>query len=529
MKNINYHAIIVILFNIIFCIDTLAQPSQEKPFDRSLFLNQPIKEQAFQTLNENEMSKLSTKILPDSFTTEDVLLTTREIKATTDKIANTLEKNFFTKSHLFWSDWDTSKLQILLITPSSDFAYLLNNQNPDVDKIGARIEYSARTLLDNKIKVNAFGKTKLNGIDTYFYNIDAYSQLDEMTNLDFFYDMHLTTLIHEAVHILKQGGAKSVDQIDYSNTMRGITFPIDITSRYYRNEVHHFLSLAARAKTKQQAMRYVRSAMYFHQLYLKENITNKKHNNYDLVEGMALYITNAVTAVINADNSNIKDIHNTAKINTVDFAEFEFNYAEQQEHQVLNWGREYYDIGGLAYAVAIALGHQEIMHYSKSPLQFLSEHYPAIKTNDTTVLKKIVYDFYNAKQTLHNKQHAEINRVLSNPNNILIAFNEDDSGSMTIESDSILYNYKSQQGSFEIRSQEIEFADNRFKLSLQHTLSTMTNELDEQGFPIMQLIIPVNKKDIEFQNDRLTIQSETLIMFDVKFKQDGDMYWLIKN
>jgi len=480
-------------------------------------------------------------------------LTKGHIKTITQRVAKELEAHFFTRSHVFWPAWDTSKLQILLVNQSSDFAYLLNNQNPKIDKIGARIEYSARTLENNEFKVSQFGMTKINGIDTYYYNVDTFTQFGRPTDIEYEYISQLTTAVHEAVHLIAQNGTRSLelvtfDQSETGSSGRGQNKEVDIAARYFRNEVGSKLVSALRTNDVETKQKLVRHALYFQDLFLKRG--NQDQQAFDYSEGMAEYVAMAFMETKNRPKATFDDVHAEMVPLIINKIHYEFDpRAKNTKYQVINQGREYYDLGGLAYAVAFQLGHKEVLNIDYSPLAFLKEKYSPLKTDENEELKQVVDTFYSGRQKLHNARYAEIDRVMNDPNSMLIEFETDDASSSVVLSEMFNYHFKGQEGTFEIKSQELKFGDNRIKLNARHSFLVFP-ELPEQllesemvldeGFepseeieffdslPI-KMILPVRKSDMQIKDGRLTVQTESLVMFDVKFKKNGRTYTLVKS
>jgi len=447
-------------------------------------------------------------------------LTKGHIKTITQRVAKELEAHFFTRSHVFWPAWDTSKLQILLVNQSSDFAYLLNNQNPKIDKIGARIEYSARTLENNEFKVSQFGMTKINGIDTYYYNVDTFTQFGRPTDIEYEYISQLTTAVHEAVHLIAQNGTRSLelvtfDQSETGSSGRGQNKEVDIAARYFRNEVGSKLVSALRTNDVETKQKLVRHALYFQDLFLKRG--NQDQQAFDYSEGMAEYVAMAFMETKNRPKATFDDVH------------------AEMVPLIIN--------------VAFQLGHKEVLNIDYSPLAFLKEKYSPLKTDENEELKQVVDTFYSGRQKLHNARYAEIDRVMNDPNSMLIEFETDDASSSVVLSEMFNYHFKGQEGTFEIKSQELKFGDNRIKLNARHSFLVFP-ELPEQllesemvldeGFepseeieffdslPI-KMILPVRKSDMQIKDGRLTVQTESLVMFDVKFKKNGRTYTLVKS
>ncbi len=468
-----------------------------------------------------------------------------DIKLIMPRLAKDIESQLFKKNNKFWPTWNPSKFQILLVSQYYDFAYLLNNQNKDVDKIGTRIEYSARTINDVKIKVNPFGMTKINGIDTYYYNIDIMHQMG--MSYEEIYEMHLSTLIHEAVHLLAQKDVKTADQIEIGTAQRGVSYPIDIKSRYFRNETHVNLTAALRAKNRKEKISFVRKALYFHQAYLNINSENEGHNEYDYAEGMAVYVHTAAIAQIKNPSFTEKQIQQVTGKNLMNIVEYS-GYGNELGNKVLYWGKEYYTIGAMAFAMAVQLGHQDIYNSKTSPLTFLLKKYKILETAPSLSVKKDVYAYYmNMEKNIIDRK-TEIDRVLNHKDNILIKLelSRHSEGSITILNDNILFNYKGQKASFEIREQEITFGDHRIKITEKGLVSLMP-ELPETGLSagaviipdgdstgggielIMgTLIIPVNKNDVTVSDGKISVQTNGLVLFDVKYERNGKIYTLVK-
>ena len=475
----------------------------------------------------------------------DRAATQNDIKLIMPRLAKDIESQLFKKNNKFWPTWDSSKFQILLVSQYYDFAYLLNNQNKDVDKIGTRIEYSVRTINDINIKVNPFGMTKINGIDTYYYNVDIMHQLE--MSYEGVYEMHLSTIIHEAVHLLAQKDVKTADQIEIGTAQRGVTYPIDIKSRYFRNETHVNLNAALRAKNLKAKISFVRKALYFHQAYLNTNSENAGHNDYDYAEGMAVYVHTAAIVQIKNPSFTAKQIQQVTGKRLMESVEYA-GYDNELGNKVLYWGKEYYTIGAMAFAMAVQLGHEDVYNSRISPLTFLLKKYKVLEAVPSPTVKKAVYAYYmNMEKNIIDRK-TEIDRVLNHKDNILIKLklSGHSEGSITILNDNILFDYKGQKASFEIREQEITFGDHRIKITEKGLVSLMPElpksslaaggviipdgTIPEGGMELIigTLVIPVNKNDVTVSDGKISIQTNGLVLFDVKYERNGRIYTLVK-
>ena len=477
--------------------------------------------------------------------------TQSDIKLMLPRLAQDLESQLFKKNNIFWPTWDLSKEQILLVSQYYDFAILLNNQDADVDTIGARIEYSARTFDDVFIKVSPFGLTKINGIDTYYYNIDM-THMPGIGDFQGVYEQHLRTAIHEAVHVLAQtGDVKTADLIAAGSAMRGVTYPIDIESRHFRNEVFYRLKTALMAQNKQDKAQAVRQALYFHQAYLAVKPDNKGHDDYDYAEGMADYIHTAAINLIKNPDLKREELIDISAQSLLDGPIFSA-YDNSPGSRVIEWGREYYTLGSIAYAVALQLGHDDIYASTSSPFTFLSGKYDPLEAPVDAQVKKDVYAHYGGIEQKILAQKEEINRFVSHKDNILLKietkFGEQEG--LIILNDNILLEHDGQPVSFEIREQEIRFGDHRIKITQKALLSLsltggfseddvedhFTGYGDSEGYDENHvddisdgfLIIPVHKDDVELSDGKVTVQTESLVLFDIKYKKEGKYLVLLR-
>ena len=541
---------------------TVAQERREADLKKELFLPEydpfeeggdffPEEHGEDADLPPGGMAIPGTDDLPRGMTEEDWRpVTQSDIKLMLPRLAKDLESRLFKKKNIFWPTWDVHKSQILVVSQYYDFAILLNNQNKDVDKIGARIEYSARTFDDVGMKVNAFGLIRINDIDTYYYNMDIL-HIEGFGTFEDAYLNHLKTAIHEAAHILAQTeDTRTADQMLLGSAVRGVTYPIDIESRYFRNEVFYQLEAALLTKSKKDKVQAVRRALYFHQAYLSVKPDNKSHDDYDYAEGMAEYIDTAVVNLIQNPGLKREELIETTGqsiLQTTSFSEYDSGPGSR----VIDWGREYYTLGAMAYAVAIQLGHDDIYASTISPFTFLLGKYDPSEIPANQQVKEDVYAYYTGVEQKFLAQKEEINRVLNHKDNVLLKIetkgNEEES--MSILNDNLLLDHDGRQVSFEIREQEIRFGDHRIKITQKGLLSLTAGlpeddledrfmeysdgeEYDESHFQDDSisgtLIIPVHKNDVEFSDGKITIQTESLVLFDIKYKREGKYLILLR-
>ena len=466
--------------------------------------------------------------MPSDMTEEDFKPATQsDIKLMLPRLAQDLESRLFKKNNMFWPTWDLSKEQILLVSQYYDFAILLNNQDADVDKIGARIEYSARTFDDVGIKVSPFGLTEINGINTYYYNID----ITHMTGFEPFesvYQTHLKSTIHEAVHALLQRGAKTADSYvleSGSTAPRGVTYPVDKESRHFRNEVFYRLKAALLTKNKKNKAKSIKQALYFHQAYLAVKPDNKGHDDYDYSEGMAEYIHTAAVNLIQNPGLKREELIKVTVQSLLDDVMFS-TYDNGPGSRVVEWGREYYTLGSMAYAVALQLGHDDIYAATTSPFTFLLGKYDPVEAPADQRLKEDVYAHYSSVEQKVLAQRKEINRFVNHNDNILlrIQLKANEGEALQSLNESILIEHDGQPVSFEIRLQELKFGDHRIKITQRGLLSLLSGS----GEYVETLIIPVHKDDVELSDGKVTIQTVNLALFDVKYKKEGRYLVLLR-
>lgn len=437
-----------------------------------------------------------------------------------------INDNFFGQKNLFWPVWNTKTLQALLIDFSHDRAYLLNNQNPKLGEIGARLDYALNDLSDGPYmsRSNRFGRTQLNGYDTYYLHSGALDY--PLPSQEAVYASRMKLFIHESAHVIFQADHDFKGKEPESGITRGERFPIDIVSRKYRNEVYRHLKLSILADTQKEKKKQICRAMYFHALYLEHNPLNALSSRLDYMEGQATFIEYLFFEILRDDSRSPKDLYEAAARAILDRS------VDKQGRQVtIIQETEFYDIGGVAYAAAMLAGETDIIRSQISPFTFLSKRYKPLKTPSSEVINARLNKYYDPIQAAGLTKVADIRRVLDNSQTVFLSIQKIPKAGMSMWANPIILDIDGKERAFQIRSQSFSIGQGDVNLvqksviySADSTPGKKPNS--DESIPVGELLIPINKKNINIniKDNRLSVRTDRLNISNMRYKKYGNHY-----
>jgi len=451
----------------------------------------------------------------------------KKIREMMPKLVKDIKKIMIDDASKLWPSFNTADKQILLVNPSNKMAYLINNQKPDIGPKDQVIEYSTDSIKDVQLLVMPFQLTTFNDLPTYVFNVEFASGIISRAG-DKAYEDLFKFVVHEGIHMLLQSG-NSVEGLG----TRAETYPEDIDSRYYRNEMYQYLQEASKSKNKEEKIDQIQQAVYFYELYLNSNKKNKQQDGYDNIEGMATYLQEKAYQMLNHPNATAKELNDLTAQSIISNV-----VLTGKERLLLNKGREYYDIGSLAIASAVDLELDSKAIFTTSPLGLLKSKFGSKKAEGHENIKKANNDYYIS---YNNELKSYVDDIASKQkdNNyaavripVTIA-----NSSFTLEDMTVEYEYKGKPAEIQTATREIVLGDTRIKLNKMKSLfleEPMKDPKDptkmDPNMVFGYTIVYVPKKDIEISKDKLlTIQRDDLLVFDAKYEEkDGEYQVLIK-
>ncbi|WP_313639360.1 hypothetical protein [Paenibacillus sp.] len=451
----------------------------------------------------------------------------KKIREMMPKLVKDIKKTMIDDAGKLWPSFNNADKQILLLNPSNKMAYLINNQKSDIGSKDEVIEYSTDSIKDVQLLVMPFQLTTFNDHPTYVFNVDIAASFGPMSG-DKAYEDTFNLIVHEGVHILLQSG----NSVEGQGT-RAETYPEDINSRYYRNEMYQYLKAAALIKNKDEKIDQIQQAVYFYELYLNSNKKNKEQDGYDNIEGMATYLQEKAYQLLNHPDASAKELNDLTAQSIVSNV-----MLTDKEKLLLDKGREFYDIGSLAMAAAVDLGLDSKAIFTTSPLGLLKSKFGSKKAEGHENIKKANQDYYTSYNNKLKSYVDDIATKQKDDNYAAVRIPVTIKNSSGMFQDMIVqYEYKGKPAEIQTATREIVLGDTRIKLNQMKSLfieSPMEAQKDPMKMdPNMVMgytIVFVPKKDIEISKDKLlTIQRDDLLIFDAKYEEkDGEYQILTK-
>lgn len=477
---------------------------------------------------DNERSEESQKTNENSMDSNPIE-NSRKIREMMPELVKDIKKVLIDDASKLWPSFNNEDKQILLLNPSNKMAYLINNQKSDIGPKDEVVEYSTDSIKDVQLLVTPFQLTTFNDHPTYVFNVDSASDIIIGAD-DNAYENMLKFIVHEGIHTLLQSG----DSAENLGT-RAETYPEDIESRYYRNEMYQYLKDAINSKNKDEKINQIQNAVYFYELYLNRNKKNKQQVGYDSIEGMATYLESKAFQMLKHPEASVKELNELTVQSIVD----NFIPADQGKEEVLLMkGREFYDIGALAIASAVDLNLHDNTILTASPLGLLASEFGSKKAEGHQNIKKANHEYYNDYNNKLKSYVDDIASKLKDDQYAKVRIPVTIQNSSAIFEDMMVeYQYKGIPAEIQTTTREIVLKDTRIKL---HKMKSLFIENPVEGLedptkmnPNMVLgytIVFVPKKDMEFTTDKLlTIQRDDLLIFDAKYEEkDGEYQILMK-
>ncbi|KOP80733.1 hypothetical protein AMS59_05025 [Lysinibacillus sp. FJAT-14745] len=475
---------------------------------------------------ENKKVEDSQKTNEDSMDSNPIE-NSKKIREITPELVKDIKKILIDDASKLWPSFNNEDKQILLLNPSNKMAYLINNQKTDIGPKDEVIEYSTDSIKDTQLLVTPFQLTTFNGHPTYVFNLEFASDFISGTDEKAAYENVFKFIVHEGIHILLQSGG-TVEGLG----TRAETYPEDIDSRYYRNEMYQYLKKAIESKKKDEKIDQIQKAVYFYELYLNSNKKNKDQDGYDNIEGMATYLESKAYQMLKHPDASVKELNELTEQNIID------NSNQEQEEVLLMKNREFYDIGALAIASAVDLNLNDKTILTASPLGLLKSEFGSKKAEGHQNIKKANDDYYNS---YNSKLKSYVDDIASKQKDnqyaaVRIPVTIQNSSAM-FEVMMVEYQYKGIPAEIQTTTREIILPDTRIKLNKMKSLfieasmegledPTKMNPNTIMGYTI----VFVPKKEIEFSKDKLlTIQRDDLLIFDAKYEEkDGEYQILMK-
>lgn len=420
------------------------------------------------------------------------------------------------------SEIDLSEIQILLVSNLIKTAYLINNQNEEFGESHEVIEYSTDTIKDTNVLTGGFGSREFNGKETYVFNVDTLAMYDMQGG-----DLRKTvfdTLLHEGIHIFyHQKMFKNVETAEKGKGgLRTQEYPVLAEERIVRAQTLNYLNKALLSESQEEKIENIRKANYFYKKYLELDDKNKYATKYDMIEGQAKYFEFRGNTILNnplASNKEIVEATTELYINT---------YEGLEEGFLTNMSKEleYYAIGSAALTLIYDMENGEDIGMV-NPLQYLLDKFGYIENEgdgeitqeirgkidgNNAELKKII-DEVEARAESDEYVHVRIPAMRDNSK----------IGSMTLKMLPIKYDFNGKEGTVNKMLAEIEVYGNRLKFN--DALTVWREFKDQEGRRLgthYEIFIP--REDVEIDGDRITVQSEELQLFNMKFEEKDGMY-----
>ncbi|MGG4454593.1 hypothetical protein [Brevibacillus porteri] len=451
----------------------------------------------------------------------------KKIREMMPKLVKDIKKVLIDEASKLWPSLNNTDKQILIVNPSNKIAYLINNQKSNIGSKDEVIEYSTDSIKDVQLLVTPFQLTTFNDHPTYVFNVEFASDIISGAGDKAYEDM-FKFIVHEGIHILLQSG----DSVEGLGT-RTETYPEDINSRYYRNEMYQYLKEAVKSKTKDEKIDQIQKAVYFYELYVNSNKKNKQQDGYDNIEGMATYLQEKAYQLLNHPNVSAKELNDLTAQSIVN------NFIPtDKEMLLLVKGREFYDIGSLAIASAVDLELDNKAIFKTSPLGLLKSKFGSKKAAGHENIKTANKDYYTS---YNDKLKSFVDDIASKQNDdkyaaIKIPVTIKNS-SATYEDMMVEYKFKGKPAEIQTVTREIMLGDTRIKLNKMKSLfieepMEATNDPTKMDPNTLMgyTIVFVPKKDIEISKDKLlTIQRDDLLIFDAKYEEKDGEYQILMN
>uniref|UniRef100_UPI00272AD1D5 hypothetical protein n=1 Tax=Vallitalea guaymasensis TaxID=1185412 RepID=UPI00272AD1D5 len=445
-------------------------------------------------------------------------------------------------AHLIDPKFDMKKIQILLISNALHTAYLVNSQDKKYGEKDELIEYSTDTFKDKSILVQSYNIVEFNNKPTYIVRVD--DMIGASANIDSMKTLILKFIVHEAVHLVLQK-AKDKNIITMEEVMgnRAVKYPIEYQSRIYRNQMIYFYNQALSTSDEQEKISNIKKANYFYKKYLDQNEDNKSKSSFDKIEGEARIAEYKALAILEG-NKTVEDVNkNAVKLLIKDM---------DLTNSGSNENLEYYIIGSTAYGLIYDLGIENDLDYN-NPVKYLLDKYGVMENEGNKELTtNITNEFEEYNKNIKTRVKDITNKLQSNDYiKIVIPVHSKytENQSVAFDKESIQYEYKNKKVTINSMSKEIRLGNGRILLKSAQVLSESPdfeqlnlmnekviegNESEEQemlsnvpdDFVMEQIYVMIPKEEVDIDNDRLSVQTKQVQIYDAKFIEKDGMYYL---
>ncbi|WP_273320905.1 hypothetical protein [Vallitalea guaymasensis] len=445
-------------------------------------------------------------------------------------------------AHLIDPKFDMKKIQILLISNALHTAYLVNSQDKKYGEKDELIEYSTDTFKDKSILVQSYNIVEFNNKPTYIVRVDDMIGLS--ADIDSMKTLILKFIVHEAVHLVLQK-AKDKNMITMEEVIgnRAVKYPIEYQSRIYRNQMIYFYNQALLTTGEQEKISNIKKANYFYKKYLDQNEDNKSKSGFDKIEGEARIAEYKALAILEG-NKTVEDVNkNAVKLLIKDM---------DLTNSGTNENLEYYIIGSTAYGLIYDLGIENNLDYN-NPVKYLVDKYGVMENEGNKELTtNITNEFEEYNKNIKARVEDITNKLQSNDYiKIVIPVHSKytENQSVAFDKESIQYEYKNKKVTINSMSKEIRLGNGRILLKSAQVLSESPdfeqlnlmnekviegNESEEQemlsnvpdDFVMEQIYVMIPKEEVDIDNDRLSVQTKQVQIYDAKFIEKDGMYYL---
>jgi hypothetical protein len=473
-----------------------------------------------------------------------------EIRSNMTKWAKAIKNVFIDRSGELSRGFDNSKNQVLLISSSNDIALLINSQNESVAPSDEIVEYSAKSLQSSALEslTSSFSQIQFNEHKTYVFNVDFWGTMMDYTvvNEDMFSHI-FKSIIHEGIHILKQDGEPTMEE---AMSTRSQSAEENVEARYYRNEMGLYLKEALQSEGEAR-IDLIKKANYFYTLFKK--VSDNEPTGFDKTEGEATFL--AYKALVMANNESLSEkevLNETIKLIINRNNEYIGEDVElSTEMQVLLKFEEPYSIG----SYAIALLEQDNLKYETSTsvlCEQLLENYGFTQAKEHQGIRAIVEATYSYSKENNSGVIEKFEKAANDSSykKVIIPLT-DMSSSTTYDGEFLDHNHNDKDGQVVTISKGISHNNgNRIKLDgalafeyfndvVLDGINMSDSDLDsevtsqeievENDFPFSYVVLYVHKDDIEYEQGLITIQTNEVLMFDIKAKEIEGGYEIITN
>lgn len=483
-----------------------------------------LTEEELKNLSEEELNSLIQQFSQEEFVPGQFR---DELKSSLNKllpeISKKIKKILIENSNRIDEKFDMEKIQILLISNMNRNAYLINSQNEKYGKKDELVEYSTDTFKEKGILTIPYGLTKFNDKQTYVFNIDFFADGGNEKQME---DQIVKSIIHEGVHLILQKSLEGdvATAEESSSESRAETYPVLYEARIYRSQILSLYKKALQSEKKEDKIKYIKMGNYFYKKYFDMNEQHKNEGDVDKAEGQARYFEFRGLALLN----NLDKDENAIKAETKrTFLDENYEMKEEAFAQTDKNG-EFYSVGSIAYANIYDLGEEKELNY-RNPLKYLLDKYGYTENEGNKELGTKVKEHY---EEINNELKTTINGIDSKINDdkyakikIPVLYKYEENASVSYEGNQISYKFNGGNATIDKISREIRIGSNRILLKSATVVSTEGSSENEM---MTYIYVMVPKDELEVENDKLTVQTKNIQIYNGKFIEENGMYKLVE-